>query len=125
MKKLVLLLAVVFGMSLVSCEKTAETTEEATDAAVEQVEAVADTAAAAVEAAAVTCKGAVVPRQRKEVLADGAVRRGGDVPVDAETVVYGAVAAYLVGYCYRGAREGKSISRSEILLGVWNLTLDI
>lgn len=48
MKKLVLLLAVVFSVSLISCGGAAETTEEAAEAVVEEVvdSVAADTVAA-------------------------------------------------------------------------------
>lgn len=49
MKKLVLLLAVVFSVSLFSCTNTAETTEATVDSA---IEATVDSAAAVVDTAA-------------------------------------------------------------------------
>lgn len=55
MKKLVLLLAVVFSVSLISCTEKAENATEAVDSvATEAVEAVDSTAAAAVDSAAAT-----------------------------------------------------------------------
>ena len=49
MKKLVLLLAVVFGMSMVSCTGTAEQAGEAIDSVAAEVTEVVDSAAAAVD----------------------------------------------------------------------------
>lgn len=55
MKKLVLLLAVVFSVSLISCTEKAENAAETVDSvATEAVEAVDSTAAAAVDSAAAT-----------------------------------------------------------------------
>ena len=64
MKKLVLLLAVVFGVSFVACNN-AETTEEAVDsAAVEVVDSAAvDTAAAAVDTAAAAVDTVAAPAE--------------------------------------------------------------
>ena len=49
MKKLVLLLAVVFGMSMVSCNNAAEQTEEVADSVAAEVTEMVDSAAAAVD----------------------------------------------------------------------------
>ena len=59
MKKLVLLLAVVFGMSLVSCDNAKQEGEQAAEEVQEAVEQVTDSAAAAIEEVSDSAKAAI------------------------------------------------------------------
>ena len=71
MKKLVLLLAVVFSVSLFSCTNTAETTEATVDSA---IEATVDSAAAVVDTPAQKVDSAAVVDSAKQTVEEVATK---------------------------------------------------
>ena len=70
MKKLVLLLAVVFGMSMVSCTGTAEQAQEVADSVAAEVTEVVDSADAAVDSTVANAAEAVADKAQE--IADSA-----------------------------------------------------